>query len=368
MTDQSPLLTQGLAPVKLPMPGEVVQTEDWSSSGAAGSRLTGKKILYRSTDVDDQPLIVSGTVFKPEGVAPAGGWPILAIGHGSTGINTNCAPSLTDNLYGLSGLVKHYLDVGFAVTYPDFSGLGTNSGPHPYLDSYAGARTLIDSVRGIREVYPDISETWVSYGISQGGGVTWAADEIAAQYAPELDLVGAVAHVPSTSKVPLVDLAVAGTLTGEQQGVLQWLEESLARRNPALNLNELRSPALAAQWNVMSDCGRSPKRGGALRRVSAKDFRPTTTAATDTLRSLLAEMALPRAGLGAPLYVLYGGKDRFNDPRWTGDAIARACELGGPITVNFQPAAGHVDVNTSDVEQYLKDRIAGLPVRNDCRR
>lgn len=354
--------------VKLPMPGQVVQTEDWVSSAAAGRQIAGSKILYRSTDVDDEGVIVSGTVFKPEGVAPADGWPVLAIGHGSTGINTNCAPSLTDNLYGLSGLVRRYLDAGFAVTYPDFSGLGTNSGPHPYLDSYAAARTMIDSVRAIGEVYPDVSETWVSYGISQGGGVTWAADEIAGRYAPELDLVGAVAQVPSTTKVPLVDRAVAGNLTVEQQGVLQWLEESLARRHPTLNLNELRSPALAAQWNALSDCGRSPVRGAALSKVSAQDFRPTTPAATETLRSLLQEMALPRSSLSAPLYVLYGGNDRFNDPRWTGDAIGRACQLGGPITVNFQPAAGHVDVNTADVEQYLKDRIAGLPVRNDCRR
>ena len=365
MPDESPSVSQVLPQVKLPMPGEVVQVEDWASSG---SSISGSKVLYRSTDVEDEPVIVSGTVFKPEGVAPVGGWPVLAVGHGSTGINANCAPSLTDNLYGLSRLVKRYLDAGFAVTFPDFSGMGTNSGPHPYLDSYAAARTMIDSVRAIREVYHDISDTWVSYGISQGGGATWAADEIAGQYAPELHLAGAVAQVPTTTKVPMVDLAAAGALTPEQQGVLQWLEESLARRNPDLDLNALRSPALAAQWAAMSDCGQTAGRDAALRRVSAQDFRPATPAAGDKLKSLLQEMALPRAGLSAPLYVLYGGGDRFNDARWTTDAVGRACELGGPITVDFQPAAGHTDVSTGDVEQYLLDRIAGLPVRNDCRR
>ncbi len=363
MPDEASPVTQVLPQVKLPMPGDVVKVENWASSSTA---ISGSKILYRTTDVEDEPLIVSGTVFKPEGIAPAGGWPVLAIGHGSTGINANCAPSLTGNLYGLSPLVKRYVDAGFAVTFPDFSGLGTNSGPHPYLDSYAAARTMIDSVRAIRKVYPDISETWVSYGISQGGGTTWAADEIAGQYAPELHLAGAVAQVPTTTKVPMVGLAGAGALTPEQQGVLQWLEESLARRNPDLDLNQLRSPALAAQWDALSGCGLSAGRDAALRKVSAQDFRPATASATEKLKSLLQQMALPKAGLSAPLYVIYGGNDRFNDPRWTAGAIDRACHLGGPITVNFQPAAGHGDVSTGDVEQYLNNRIAGLPVRDDC--
>lgn len=352
--------------MKYPSPGDVVDAQDWVSTPRGDSQLSGKRILYRSTDAAGKPNVVSGTVFEPEGTPPAGGWPILAVGHGSTGINRDCAPSLTGNLYGLSGLVQRYVNAGMAVAFADYAGLGSDSGPHPYLDPYAAARTIIDSVRAIRQVYPQMSTTWLTYGISQGGAASWAADEMAVAYAPELHLAGAVAQVPSTSKAPMVDLAVAGQLTLEQQGILQWLEESLARRNPDLNLNDYRRGGLAAQWDALSSC--APVRERALRLISVADFAPATPAAADRLRELLAGMALPRGPLSAPLLVLYGGNDKFNNPAWTASAIRKECESGGPVTVSFWPNAGHGNVNTAEIAPYLSDRLKGLPVRDDCRR
>lgn len=356
------------AHLPFPGPGDVVEVTDWVSGGAEATQVSGKRILYRSTDIENRPIVVSGTVFVPSGEAPEGGWPILAIGHGSTGINVDCAPSLTPDLYGLLRLVRNYLRAGMAVTFADYSGLGTPSGPHPYLDPYAAARTVIDSVRAIRHVFPSMSSTWATYGISQGGAASWAADELAADYAPELRLVGAVAQVPSTDKTPMVDLAAAGTLTLEQQGILQWLEESLARRHADFDLNNYRQGGLAERWTDLSGCGRSNARERALRQISASEFAPSSPAAAERLRTLLQSMALPRTRLSAPLYVLYGGADRFNAPEWITAGIRKACELGGPITITYSPGAGHGNVDTSGIARYLADRVAGVPVRDDCRR
>ena len=90
--------------------------------------------------------------------------------------------------------------------------------------------------------------------------------------------------------------------------------------------------------------------------------------AVESLRTLLQSTALPRTRLSAPLYVLYGGADRFNAPEWITAGIRKACELGGPITITYNPAAGHGNVDTSGIARYLADRVAGLPVRDDCRR
>lgn len=364
--DPLPTSSAQIPPVKFPSPGDVVDAQKWVSTPRGDDELSGMRVLYRSTDTAGTPNIVSGTVFEPAGTPPEGGWPILAIGHGSTGINRDCAPSLTGNLYGLSRLVQRYLRAGMAVTFADYSGLGSDSGPHPYLDPYAAARTIIDSVRAIRQVYPEMSTTWLTYGISQGAAASWAADEMAISYAPELRLAGAVAQVPPTSKAPMADLAAAGTLTLEQQGILQWLEESLARRNPDLNLNDYRRGGLAAQWDALSSC--APVRERALRLISASDFAPATPGATDRLREMLAAMALPRTRLSAPLLVLYGGDDKFNDPAWTASAIRKQCDTGGSVTVSFQPGAGHGTVNTAEIGPYLSDRLNGIPVRDDCRR
>jgi hypothetical protein len=351
-----------------PRPGDVVDASDWVSGGAPETQVSGKRILYRSTDINDRPIVVSGTVFVPSGQPPEGGWPVLALGHGSTGINVDCAPSLTPDLYGLLRLVRYYLRVGMAVTFADYAGLGTPSGPHPYLDPYAAARTVIDSVRAIRQLFPTTSTTWTVYGVSQGGGASWAADELAVTYAPELRLVGAVAQVPSTNKAPMVDLAVAGTLTLEQQGILQWLEESLARTHADFNPNDYRRGQLAARWADLSGCGRSPAREQALRHISASEFAPSSPAAAERLRALLQSMALPRTRLSAPLYVLYGGADHFNAPEWIVAGVRKTCELGGPVTITYDPDAGHGNVDTSGVAKYLADRVAGLPVHDDCRR
>lgn len=352
--------------VEFPASGDVVDVREWVSAPRGDDELDGKRILYRSTDIKGKPNIVSGTVFEPAGTPPQGGWPILALGHGSTGINRNCAPSLTGNLYGLAWLVQKYLLDGIAVAFADYSGLGSDSGPHPYLDPYAAARTMIDSVRAISQVYPEMSTKWLTYGVSQGAAASWAANEIAATYAPELRLVGGVAQVPTTSKAPMADLAASGRLSLEQQGILQWLEESLARRNSDMNLSDYRRGGLAEHWNALSTC--SPARERALRFVSSPDFVPASPAATDRLRGMLAEMALPRSRLNAPLLVLYGGKDKFNDPAWTKTAIGKACEMGGPVTINYQPDAGHTGINTSSISPYLEDRLQGKSVRDDCRR
>ncbi|WP_207843261.1 lipase family protein [Williamsia soli] len=355
------------APVEYPEPGDVVDARDWVSTTDLAPDLRGVRMLYRSTDTSGKPNVVSGTVFQPEGSPPGGGWPVVALGHGSTGINTNCAPSLTGNLYGLARLVTTYLRAGMAVTLADYAGLGSESGPHPYLDPYSAARTMIDSVRAIRQVYPQVSTSWVTYGISQGAGASWAANEMAASYAPDLRLRGAVAQVPPTSKVPVVDLAAAGALTSEQQGSLQWMEESLARRNPDMNRDDYRRGALAQQWDALSACAESSDREQAAKLISAPDFIPASPAATARLRELMQQLALPRAPLSAPLLVLYGGQDKFNDPAWTSAAIRDQCFLGGPVTVDLQPTAGHGTVKTTGILPYLVDRLVGAPVRDDCR-
>lgn len=342
-----------------------MEVQPWTSAAGA---ISGQWVRYRTTDQDGRTLIVTAVVFVPTGHPPVGGWPVVALGHGSVGVNQECAPSLTGNLSGMSPTVLSYLHRGIAVTLADYPGLGSPSGAHPYLDSYAAARSMIDSVRALRRVYPDVSATWITYGISQGGGASWATAEIADDYAPELHLVGAVAQVPSTDKSGLIDRATNGTLSVEQQGILQWLLESLHRTNPALNLDDLRSPELRAVWGQLSGCGGDSARDQALQSVSATDFTPRSAATAQYIRTLLEPMSPPHRRTASPLLVVYGGDDRFVDATSTDQSIAHACELGSTITVDYQPSAGHLTVDTATIWPYLHDRLAGKTAANNCGR
>ncbi|MBV8702405.1 MAG: alpha/beta hydrolase, partial [Acetobacteraceae bacterium] len=97
----------------------------------AGQQL---RILYSSTNGIDgtTPVAVSGAVFLPEGRPPAGGWPIIAWAHGTTGVADVCAPSWRARYFYEAAHLAAWLTAGYAVVATDYQGLGT-PGPHPYL-------------------------------------------------------------------------------------------------------------------------------------------------------------------------------------------------------------------------------------------
>jgi hypothetical protein len=79
------------------------------------------RISYSSTSgIDNNTGTVTGAVFVPRGQAPKGGWPTVAFGHPTTGVRSDCAPSLSRNLLNSFATVAWLLRAGFAVTVPDY--------------------------------------------------------------------------------------------------------------------------------------------------------------------------------------------------------------------------------------------------------
>lgn len=334
-----------------------------------GRGFEAARVLYRSTSGDTgAETVVSGSVFVPKGKAPQGGWPVVAFGHGTLGIDNECAPSLSPDLSSYIGVVRVLTKLGLAVAFPDYQGLGAK-GVHPYADSKTAGLNMIDAVRALHRTFPDVSTKWAAMGGSQGGGAAWAADEQAGSYAPELNLVGAAATSPPTDLTGLVDKAQEGTLTTEQGAVTQAIIESLARLHPDLDRDLYRHGTAKEYWNAMSACSDDTafQRGEALKKLGPNDFTPANADAAIHLRDLLAQWALPQKPLSAPLYVWYGGGDPFIDAAWTEAGIKRACELGGTITIDFDPNGGHNPATGAAVLAWLADRFAGKPAPNDCK-
>jgi dienelactone hydrolase len=325
------------------------------------------RVVYRSTSGDGHPTVVSGSVFTPGIDPPEGGWPVVSFGHGTTGMNEPCAPSLSDSLLGYEQVVVALINAGYAVALADYQGLGM-PGVHPYGDSRTAGLNMIDAVRALRATFRDVSKRWGAYGASQGGGAAWAADEQAGTYAPELELVGAVAISPPPDMTGLVDEAQHGALTNDQELVVLKIVESLARLHPDFNRDEYRRGAAARSWDVLLACAGPDMqlRTEAIKTVEPRDFASSTPEAADRLRNYLARWALPQQRLSAPLYVWYGGTDTFIDASWTAEAIQRACRLGGTVVVEFEKDKGHGEVNYVDQLKWLADRFAGKPVTNGC--
>jgi alpha-beta hydrolase superfamily lysophospholipase len=333
-----------------------------------GHALQAARVVYRSTNGDTgAPTVVSGTVFIPSDPPPDGGWPVVGLAHGTTGIQEPCAPSLSDTLLGQLELVAGFVNKGYAVALADYQGLGSE-GVHPYTDARTAGYNVIDSVRALRHTFGNVSNKWAAFGGSQGGGAAWAADEQARTYAPDLQLVGAVAYSPAADVTGMVDKAAAGTLTFDQRPAYQAILYALAALHPDLNLDDYRRGAAAEYWDILASCS-GPKvrdRGAAIAALGPLDLQPATPAAADRIRELLRHWALPQQPLSAPLSVVYGGQDTYIDAQWTTDAIARACALGGTLVWNLQPDKGHGDVEVVSQFTWMADRFAGKPVTNQC--
>ncbi|WP_162958323.1 lipase family protein [Nocardia yunnanensis] len=184
--------------------GSVIQLRPLTSDPAlAGAR--NYLLLYRSIDMQGNPVSVSGTLAVPDGTPPPGGWPLISWAHGTTGVADVCAPSQDTSpdfpAHDYTALVRRvqerWIAAGYAVAQTDYQGLGT-AGPHGYLIGAAEQRAVTDMARAAREIDPEIGTRWVAMGHSQGGQAAIFANAQAQQWAPELQLLGSVALAPAS--------------------------------------------------------------------------------------------------------------------------------------------------------------------------
>jgi len=142
---QSPFYS---APAGSGAPGALIAQEDMPGAPLGA---TAERILYRSVGLHGEPIAVSGVVIVPRGDPPAGGWPIVAWAHPTSGVVSKCAPSRAQFFFrqvqGLNGMLAR----GYIVAATDYPGLGT-PGPHPYLIGASEARAVIDAVRVARAI------------------------------------------------------------------------------------------------------------------------------------------------------------------------------------------------------------------------
>ena len=352
------------------LPGQLLSPPMDFAGYPAMDPLTQKaiKIRYRSTSgIDGSATEVSGVAFVPKRDPPPEGWPIVSIAHATTGITSDCAPSLYPNLLGnLSPAAVVALSRGFVVVVSDYQGLGT-PGPHPYLEPKTAAYNVIDAVRAVREAVPNTSDIWVTYGFSQGAQAAWAATELAPEYGAGLRLAAAVVVAPPTDLRPLADAIENGTLSADQIVLLPLVLKGLQAAHPELRLDDYLHGVLAERIDVFFACAGADEelKGQIALIASPEDYKPATKQAADQLRAWLGEYSLPTRHTDTPMFVAYGDADTIIDPAWTADGIREACALGYILDVQVVHGQGHA-VKFANPIDWVNDRIAGHPLPNSC--
>ncbi len=304
-------------------------------------------ITYVSrSGVNDGGTHVSASVFVPKGEAPADGFPIVAVGHQTTGVTADCAPSLSATLLDLAPTVEALLKAGYVVTVPDYQGMGEPAVTdddynhyYPYLDSTTAGYNVIDAVYATRAIVPQSSTSWLALGTREGGQAAWAANELADNYGDDLTLVGTASISPIAAVDGLADAAHNGTLTDEQKVVYARYLQALSREYQYdVDLDDFRRGTAEQQWDALMGCGSSPnQQTGLAAQIAPADLRPADADTLSALRGYLQKTTLPQGPAKAPMLVIYSAADPVSPGAWTDQALDAACAMGDTVTVEQQP-------------------------------
>jgi acetyl esterase/lipase len=350
-------------------PGTLIRQEviDGAPLGA-----TTYRVLYRSTGLDEKPILVSGVVIVPPGDPPPGGRPIVAWAHPTSGVVPRCAPSLAIFLFQQIQGLRSFVRDGYVVAATDYPGLGT-VGPHPYLVGVSEARAVIDSVR-VAAGLPGAGggKKFVVWGHSQGGQAALFTGLIAKSYAPELDLLGVAAAAPATDLATLMneDIDSVGGKNITAMTLWSWQRVFDAKMDKVVDpraipaINRLAQECIEGPFDIRTrQRTELPLEQHFLITQHPSDVEPW--------HSLLATNSPGPLPPGIPVFLAQGTDDVIIHPDVTKAYAAKLCKAGSKLRLLWMPNIGHgraAQASTQAVLAWTADRFAGAPAPDDCER
>jgi alpha-beta hydrolase superfamily lysophospholipase len=319
-------------------------------------------VLYHSRDFQGRDVAVSGVVVAP-GAAGPGGRPVVVWGHGSAGLADRCAPSHWGLMGAFGPWLGGLLQQGVVVAATDYQGLGTPGLPRTGIGLSAG-RAVLDVARAARQLAAGAGGRVVLSGHSEGGhAVLWAA-ELAAAYAPELQVLGVAASAPGAELAATLKLATDRPTTVTSGAMLLVVAWSDAYRVP---LKVLTPAGRKAVDRVRSTCLEELAKDPEVVAV-----RPRDLLTTPPWPALLARNTPGHtAATPAPILLAQGADDDRVTPAATRALVRRLCRLGDTVELRTWRDTGHFDipkVAAADVAAWIGDRLAGQPAQSTCPR
>lgn len=363
---QSAFYTATPTEVAAGAPGSLIRAEKHAVSVGGATKYT---VLYRSVGLKGEPIAVSGMVFVPNAAMPSGGWPIVAWGHPTSGLQPKCGPSLahsgSDQVQGLAALIQQ----GYVVTATDYPGLGT-AGPHPFLVGESEGRAVLDSIRVARELIGGASPYAALWGHSQGGQAVLFAGTQADAYAPEIKLAGVAAAAPATELAQLLDDDI-GTAGGKN-----LLAMTLYAWNKVFDapITQVVTPTAMKTIDGLADvCLESII--DILPRLEAgqalmKDFlKVDDVTELSPWKELMAANTVGTLPPALPVMLVQGTEDDTVPPSVTESYLTKLCAAGSSVTMLSLPKVGHLTAAKEGAPAFVEWVglvAAGKSVANDC--
>ncbi len=348
-------------------PGRLLKREPLPADLVPRQASTAERVLYSSIDWrwNSGAVPVSGVIYMPRGKAPRGGWPLVVWAHGTLGVADSCAPSWTGSNPRDRSYIARWLDEGFAVAAPDYQGLG-GPGPHPYLQWQAEGRSVLDAARAALHAGLPIANAVVITGQSQGSGAALGAARLAASYAPDLKVKGAIATALVTTFADPKNPAVQAPLGGSPYYLIyRLMTGSLKDGAPPVE------SFLTNKGKILLDAART-----------RCDARAVAQANGITMENAFA-VPLPQIdaalGLGGamdpfrtrfPLMLGTGLADELIPAGRQIDTENRLCKAGNSIVLHRYLDTHHGDTlprSANDAVAFARTVLSGRPVASDCK-
>jgi pimeloyl-ACP methyl ester carboxylesterase len=358
----------------LDKPGMLLRQEPLTAGKSNPGAARNIRLLYSSTDgIDGKDLVaVSGVLFLPEGSPPGGGWPLMAWTHGTVGIADICAPSWSGRQQQDRDHLEFWLTNGFAVVATDYQGLGT-PGTHPYLATRPEAYSNLDIIRAVQSGGFPLAEKVVLFGQSQGAGAAIATAAYATDYAPDVNVVGAVATGVPLFSPEALDILHKSRPPDSVDPLLAYnlLNLSLAQLiDPEFKLEDYVSEeVLPIARSIQNTCQKDLKAKVVAEKLTYN--RVFKKSPAEHLTNAFSRMGYPRYDLPVSTFIGTGGMDRDTPPDMQAALIEKLCEAGSVIVSKVYPGQDHrgvVPVSTTDTLPFVKAAFAGEEIESNCAR
>lgn len=226
------------APAEMPDgPGVLIRSDDYFGTAPAGGEV--QRILYSTTDAVGVRSVASALVISPID-SPSGAHPVISWNWGTTGVARGCAPSLLDSTATRWAIpaVEEALARGWVIVASDYTGRGTQ-GRFPYLIGEGEARSSLDAIRAARDLEGvRLSSDVVVWGHSQGGHAALFTEPVAAEYAPELRILGTAALSPLADPLAMARKLTRSDASAELSIMASWVLVPYADMYPDVNVSD----------------------------------------------------------------------------------------------------------------------------------
>lgn len=326
------------------------------------------RIMFVSESLNGSKIPASAYVLWP--YAPRSqedGYAVVGWAHGASGTFGDCGPSHMRNLLYQFGSPFTLAMQGYVVVAPDYAGLGVNkdgegkSIKHVLGVADSNANDLFYSVQAAQTAFKELSQYFVLFGHSQGGGIVWrAATRQVTQ--PVKGYLGAIAVSPLTTDDVLIPEAtdVAGVI------LLAYGAPTIF---PGFTPAEFLTPAgikrldFLIQVQGCSSVFQELFEPGLIR----PDWRESIY--TAQFLALGSQVGLPVAG---PFLILEGEADMITRQAGQEKAINATCSLYPESRLEYKTYANVTHVPAMYASQrvwldWITDRFAGVETPSGCR-